>query len=41
MGDPRIGELVRKSEMDVPKVEKVGGVGHLVERIQMGGPQAR
>ena len=26
--------------MDVPNVEKVGVVGKLVERLEMGGPQA-
>ena len=33
--------MVKKNEVDDPKVEKVGVVGKLVKRIEMGGPQAR
>ena len=40
MVDPRIGKLVKKNGMDVPKVEKVEEVGGLVKRIETGGPQA-
>ena len=38
MYDPTIGKLVKKNEMGVPKVEKVGIVGKLVKRIQMKNP---
>ena len=41
MGAPRIGKLVKKNEMDVPEVEKLGAVGNLMKRIETGGPQAR
>ena len=37
MDDPTIGKLVKKNEMGVPKVEKVGIVGKLVKRIETGG----
>ena len=41
MGDPRFGQLVKKNEMDVPKVEKVGVGGKLVKRNETGGPRGR
>ena len=41
MGDPRIGKSAKENDMDVPKVEKVGVVGKLVERIETDGTQAR
>ena len=37
----KIGKSVKKSEMDDPKVGKIGEVGELVKRIETGGPQAR
>ena len=37
----RLANQLKKTEMDVPKVEEVEVVGKLVERIHMGSPQAR
>ena len=37
----KLEELVKKSEIDDPKVEKIGEVGKLVKRIETGGSQAR
>ena len=41
MGAPKTRKVVKKNETDDPTVGKVGEVGKLVKRIEMGGPQAR
>ena len=39
MDAPKFGKLMKKSEMGDPKVGRIGVVGKLVRKIEMGGPQ--
>ena len=39
MNAPKIGNQVKKSETDDPKVWKIGEVGKLVRKIEMGDPK--